>query len=128
MNMHIEFVPRPDRIHAVVSGAFDHADLPDALKTIFAASTKNRLFKIIIDSRTLEGEISLLARYDIGHIAAELQQEPVQLAVVASEQQVWPDRFGENVANNRGVRTKVTTDMSEALAWLQCDDASLPNK
>jgi hypothetical protein len=124
--MRIEFVPRPDHIHAVVSGAFDPAQLPDALKLIFATSSKNRLFKILIDGRTLEGEISLMARYDLGRIAAGLQEEPVQLAVVGTEQQVWPDRFGENVANNRGLRTKVTTDMAEALAWLHQTDTSPP--
>ena len=121
MTMHIEIDPRPDHLYAVVSGTFSHAQLPVALKDIFDASARYRLFKILIDSRTLEGEISLLARYDLGRIAAELQQEPVRLAVLARDDQVWPDRFGENVANNRGVRAKVTTDMAQALAFLHGD-------
>jgi len=121
--MRIEIDPRPDRLHAVASGLFDHAQLAAALTDIFAASSKHGLYRIIIDATALEGEISLMARYDLGRMAAELQREPVRLAIVGSEAQVWPDRFGENVANNRGVKTKVTTDVAEALEWLHCNAA-----
>jgi hypothetical protein len=126
MLMHIEIEPQPAHLHAVVRGTFDHTQLADMLKDIFAASSRLGLRKILIDSRTLEGEISLMARYDLGRIAAELQREPIRLAFVVSEDQIWPDRFGENVANNRGVRTKVSTDMAEALEWLHPDAASKP--
>jgi len=125
--MRIEIEPRPDHLLAVASGSFDHAQLADVLKDIFTASSRHGLRKILIDARTLEGEISLMARYDLGRIAAELQREPVRIAVVASEDQIWPDRFGENVANNRGVMAKVTTDIAEALKWLHPNAANKPN-
>ena len=124
--MQIEIEPQSDHLHVVVSGSFNHAQLADAVKDIFAASYRHNLRKILIDSRTLEGKISVKARYDAGRIAAELQRQTVRLAIVASEDQVWPDRFLENVANNRGVRTKVTTDMAEALEWLRTDAANQP--
>jgi len=116
--MRVEIVPQPGHLCAIVSGKFDREQIPDVLKEIFDASSRHGLRKILIDARTIEGEISLMARYDLGRIAAELQREPVRLAIVASEKQVWPERFAENVANNRGLPTKVTTDMAEALAWL----------
>ena len=120
--MHFKIEPQPDHLRTVVSGSFDHARLADTLQEIFAASSRHGLRKILIDIRTLEGDISLLARYDAGRIVAELQREPVRLTFVATEDQIWPDRFGENVANNRGVRTKVTTDLAEALQWLMLNE------
>ena len=124
--MPIEIEPRSDHIHVVASGLFDHAYLAIAMEAIFSASSRHGLRKILIDTRTLEGEISLMARYDLGRTAAELQREPVRLAFVVTQDQIWPDRFGENVANNRGVVTKVTTDIAEALEWLRRDPAGKP--
>ena len=126
MPMRTEIEPRLDHLLAIASGSFDHAQLEDTLKGIFAASSRHGLRKILIDTRTLEGEVSLMARYDLGRIAAELQREPVRIALVGVEAQLWPDRFAENVANNRGVRAKVTTDRAEALAWLHEDAANKP--
>lgn len=121
MRMHVKIEPWPDHLHVVVDGLFDHAQLADALKSIFDASSKHGLRKILVDSRALEGEVSLMARYDIGRIAAGLQREPVRLVMVASKEHIWPDHFGENVANNLGVKSKVTPDMAEAYAWLNED-------
>jgi hypothetical protein len=122
--MHLEIEPQPDHLLVVVSELFDHAQMADALNVIFAASTKHGLRKIIIDHTRLEGEFSLMVRYDFGRMLAEFQREPVRIAVVGTEDQVWPDRFAENVANNRGVKTKVSTDMTEALEWLHRDSVS----
>ena len=122
--MHIEIKLEPDYLVAVVSGGFDHARLADVLKDIFAASSKHGLRKILIDVRSLQGEISLMARYDLGRISAELQREPVRVAVVATENQIWPDRFAENVANNRGLKAKVTTTIAEAIEWLHSNAVS----
>ncbi len=37
-------------------------------------------------------------------------------AFIVSAKQLWPDRFAEQVANDRGIRAKVTADLTEALA------------
>ena len=121
MVMQVEIDPQTDHLLTVVSGSFDHAKLAAMLKDIFAASSCHGLRRILIDIRTLEGDLSVMARYDFGRIAAELQREPVRIAVLGTEAQLWPDRFAENVANNRGVQTKVSTDLVEALAWLNRD-------
>ena len=121
MVMHLKIEPRSDHLHAAVSGSFTHAQLADLLKEIFAASTQHGLRKILLDIGSLEGDIPLMARYDFGRMAAELQREPVRFVVVGSKDQMWPDRFGENVANNRGIAAKVTTNMEEALTWLRGD-------
>ena len=125
MPMHTEIEPRPNHLHAVVSGTFEPARLANMLKEIFAASTRHGLPKILIDISTLQGDISLMARYDRRlQKVAELQCEKVRLTIVGSKTQIWPDRFFENVANNRGVMTKVTLDMAEALEWLHADTAT----
>ena len=106
-----------------MAGPFDLTHFIDALKEIFAATYAHGLRRILIDARALEGEITLLDRFEMGRMGAELQREPVRVALIASVHHIWPDRFGENVANNRGLVTKVTTSEAEALAWLLRDAA-----
>jgi len=117
--MDVKIEPQPDHLYAVGSGSFDHAQLEGVLKEIFVAASTHGLRKILIDIRTVVGPISALARYEAGETAAKLQREPIRLVVLGSETHLWPDRFFENVANNRGVKTFVTTDMAEALRWLR---------
>ena len=121
LTMQLKIESRPDHLLAVVTGTFDKSQLSDHLKEIFTASARQGLRKILIDIRNLEGEIDLLARFDAGQLVADLQQEPVRLTILGTQEQLWPDRFFENVANNRGVRTKVSIDGAEALAWLHQD-------
>ena len=122
--MRVDIEPQPDYLLAVVSGLFDKAKLADMLKDIFAASSRHGLRKILVDIRALEGEITFIARYDAGQLVADLQREPVRLAMLGTSSQIWPDRFFENVAKNRGVETKVTLDKAEALEWLRRNAAS----
>jgi hypothetical protein len=120
--MVVKIEPHPDYLGAIVTGAFDPEQLDSALKEIFAVSVRHGLRKILIDIRQLEGNITVLARHDAGRIVAReasLQGRLYRLVVVGTEEQMWPDRFFENVANNRGIVTKVTLDMAEALAWLR---------
>jgi len=124
--MRIELESRPDHLYALATGSFDHAQLEGILKDIFAESSRQGLRKILIDIRTLEGNISVLARHDAGEMVAKFQREPVRLTIVGTKNQIWPDRFMENVANNRGVTTKVTIDMAEALEWLRRDAVHKP--
>jgi hypothetical protein len=50
---------------------------------------------------------------------------PLRLAVLGSEEIIDPQRFGESVARNRGMESKVTTDPAEAAAWLEVDPADI---
>jgi hypothetical protein len=110
---------RDDHLYVTSSGLFNHRSLPEMMKEIFVAGAKYKQRKILLDIRPLQGEISLLARYEFGTIMADLQRDPIEIAVLGRNDQIWPDRFAENVANNRGVRTKVITDMAEAAEWLK---------
>ena len=121
MNLKIE--PRPEYLLATLSGPFDLPQSLNAIREIFAACGSHGLRKILFDMRTVEGNLNLMDRFDLGRGAAELQRVPLRVAVLAREDQVWPDRFAETVANNRGLVTKVTTDQAEALAWLNRDAA-----
>src|ERR1700727_673956 len=105
----LKIEPRPDYIYAAVSGSFDLSQMVEAIKEIFAAAYAQGLRRILLDARAIAGEITLMDRCEMGGTGAESQREPVRVAFLASEHHVWPDRFGENVANNRGLSTKVTT-------------------
>ena len=110
--------PQTDHLHVVVSGVFNPKQLANSLKNIFTASSRHGLYKILIDIRAIEGEITFIARYEAGKVVADLQREKVQLVILGTQNQLWPDRFFENFANKQGVATKVTLEMAEALEWL----------
>jgi len=43
----------------------------------------------------------------------------IRVAIVGVEPLVDRDRFGQTVAQNRGLPVKITTRMEEALSWLE---------
>lgn len=116
--MQIKIEPQPGHLLAVLSGSFNRKKLANAVKNIFAASSRHGLSKMLIDIRTLEGEIDFIARYEAGKLVADLQRETIRLVILGNKDQLWPDRFFEKFANNLGVTTKVTVDRAEALEWL----------
>ena len=120
----LKIEPQPDYVLALLSGPFDLPHFINAAKEIFAATYARGLRRIVIDARALEGEITLMDRFEMARMGAEMQRQPLRLAFIASEHHIWPDRFGENVANNRGLATKVTTSETEALEWLHRDSVA----
>ena len=78
--------------------------------------------KVLVDARALQGEISILERFALGEDVAALTRGRIAIAIVDLPERVWPDRFVETVAANRGALIKVTTDYTEALAWLDAEN------
>jgi hypothetical protein len=73
--------------------------------------------RVLVDIRSLTGEISSLDRYRLGIYCAEKPNRPERLAVVAR-----PDAINwmfENVASNRGLPTCESADERYAESWLR---------
>ena len=62
---------------------------------------------------------SLMDRFEIARTVADLFSSGLKLALVAAPKQLTRDRFEENVMLNRGATVKISTDIQEALVWLQ---------
>ena len=127
---HIEV--RPTYIFTEMSGTFQLDKFKDLLKESLSACAEHDKSKLLIDIRTLEGEVAIFERYELATYFANLSQSDpktmeVQVAVVGYTPIVDPNRFGEKVAVNRGVNAKVTTDITEAYNWLQVDPVDKPD-
>jgi len=120
MKMNMEF--KPKYLHVVIEGLFNLQRAEAIFDTIITACSERGQSKVLIDVRKLKGEIPILDRYDFGKHMARVAAQVAGIAFVASEEQVLPDRFLENVASNVGVITLVTTDIDEATQWLGVSD------
>ena len=121
MPLDIEIEIQADVVCAKVSGAFDLDNAKTLFQKILQTAHKQCLNKILIDARSITGNISTMARFDFATFMSELFPIGIKIAIVGSTEVVWSDRFLENVANNRGVNTKVTTDITEAMDWLKAE-------
>jgi hypothetical protein len=74
---------------------------------------------VMVDVRSIEGQISFGDRFEFGATMAEvLVGKKIRLVFLCRADQVSPNRFLESVAVNRGAWLKVATDQSDALNWL----------
>jgi hypothetical protein len=126
MKMNFRIEPKDSYLYVAVGGSFEAGEALEISRQFFEACIEHQRTKVLIDVRTLGGEMSMLERWDYAVGVARMNLEyvtrgslpPVQLAYVASYPILDPNRFGETVALNRGVTVKVTDDFREAMSWL----------
>jgi hypothetical protein len=108
----------PKYLHVEVAGVFNLQRakvFTDEIKKVCAESGQS---KALVDARKVEGKISILDRYELGKYITHVRDTVTRIALVGPEEQMLSDKFLENVTNNLGVRTLVTTDIDEAIQWL----------
>ncbi len=79
--------------------------------------------KILIDARGVTGQIPFMDRYDSSKFLAEQVKERApgrikKVAMVFEAPMIDPSRFGQTVAINRGLNTKMFSEIDEAVEWL----------
>lgn len=73
---------------------------------------------ILLDCRGVTGRVPTMSeRYAISMAAVGLPHR-LRIAMLPRPEAVDPDRFGETVAQNRGLRFRVFTVEKEAVDWL----------
>lgn len=77
----------------------------------------------LIDISEMTGTVSIIERYDLSSFLADYRQtnapgKYLKIALTGHEPQIDSARFGQIVAQNRGVNLKVFTDIDKALGWL----------
>ena len=124
MSIEYQIDPKDGYLYAEVWGTFDLDQAKEMYPRIFDAIHEHAESKICIDFRRLEGDISILARYELGVLMAKVKakSQPIQIACIGTKKQVLRDKFLEMVAINRGVNIKIATDIEEALQWLGVKD------
>lgn len=125
MSLKYKITVKPSYLHVTFTGAFTINDAKHAFQEIFSSTTQHRLSKVLVDIRSLEGDMTTTERFELGeYIAQENCKYALQIGVLGVGSLVEPERFGELVARNRGANLKVVTDLQEILKWLDVEPAN----
>jgi hypothetical protein len=91
-------------------------------KDILAACEEEKVTKVLIDVRELEGRLSTMEAYAIPEqYFPKMRDRSVitRAALVDLKEFEHSDRFFENVAANRGFSLLIFSDPDEAVEWLK---------
>lgn len=112
-------------LNAVVIGKFDLAAAENEFDEILYEAVRNGASKVLIDGQQMTGRPGDFERFLYGEFVSTTTLETMKeynttlrFAYVLREPLRDPERFGENVAVNRGMDVKVFEDPNEAMQWL----------
>ena len=102
-----------------MQGDFRIHDLITAIHVIFDLAAKHKPRVLLCDARPVSGALSMSDRYEMATALVDrmlIANKRFQIVLCANEAQLDPDRFGQLVAQNRGMSLEIALDMDEALA------------
>ena len=115
-----------DILKAVVIGKFDLVAAENEFDEILYEAVQIGARKVLIDGQQMTGKPGDFERFLYGEFVANTTLEVMKeynthlrFAYVIHEPLRDPERFGENVAVNRGMDVKVFEDPNEAIQWLK---------
>lgn len=126
--MKMRFEIRKEADHTVVeaAGTYDDAGAREAIETAISTALAAGHRKLLVDARQVTGKPRTMQRFDLGQALARYYHEQrggkvLRIAIIGHEPLIDPERFGEVVANNRGLPLRSTTDLGEALRFLEIE-------
>jgi len=134
MRIQIEIRPERDFLKVVATGKFSLKEAERTFLEILEALILHQARKTIIDGRALIGKPATIERFCYGKFAANSVKmyharglHPfTKFAYVLIHPVLDPQRFGETVAVNRGMRIKAFDNPEDAFAWLDLAPALQP--
>jgi len=116
----LEFTAREGYLEARLSGDFRMERFKRQIETILQAAKDRGLGKILVDvTRMVRFEaLGTTDRFEMGAHAARVAGNVVTVAMLGTPPQLDRERFGEQVAQNRGLNLRVFVDEAAAVAWL----------
>jgi hypothetical protein len=121
-NMHFE----SGLLSAIGSGEFSLEGSKQVFLEMLAAVAQYKAEKVIFDGRKLRGKPNELERFLYAEFAARETHKLIQehkiaprFAYVIPAPLRDPNRFGENVAVNRGMNVRTFETMEDAVEWLE---------
>ena len=112
--------------NAVIVGPFDLPLAQHQFIELLDEAVRSGASKVLIDGRQITGNPTVFERFLYGTFAACATLEvlhthnlKLKFAYVIHEPLRDSERFGENVATNRGMEVRTFEDMNEAVQWLK---------
>ena len=112
------------------TGDFSLAEAEATFLDLLASLVEHNLTRVLVDGQQLIGQPELLERFYYGNFVADAVNRTVDdtgcamptFAYVLQEPTLDPNRFGELVAVNRGMRVKAFDNLQHARWWLGLAD------
>jgi hypothetical protein len=92
--------------------------IPQRFEQLAARCRLANLNRLLVDVTRARMPLSTLDKFEMGRRAVTFGRHGIQVAVVATPDQIDPHRFGELVAINRGVNIRLFTETRAAEEWL----------
>jgi hypothetical protein len=110
-----------------LKGVFEVNSLGVVIDKVLTEVAREQYARVLLDARGVKGAPSILERFQFATLfAANYLKARAQgsipscrFALLGEEPMVDPKRFGEKVANNRGLSVRVFLSESEAIEWLR---------
>ena len=124
MKIRYEVKKAADHTRVDAAGEFDVADARQVLAAAIEAALRHQHRKILVDCRQVTGTPSTLQRFEWAESVTRFYHRErsgvvIRMAIVGVEPLIDRDRFGQSIAQNRGLPVKITTKLEEALSWLE---------
>ena len=132
MSMHVEIRLDADLLRVNETGEFTLEEAKRTFVEMMEAIALNKTKRVLFDGRTITGNPQTIERFYYGEFAAQTVvryevrgvSPATPFAYVLREPVLDPEKFGETVAVNRGMRVKVFDNPEEALEWLGIPSAN----
>ena len=126
MNLSIQIEPKDAYLLVVVTGDFEIGKAKELSLQFLEACVTHKLSKVLIDIRPIQGNLTVMERWDYAIFMANQYLEHqiagrlnnLRLAYLGIQPVIDPKKLAETIAVNRGLNLKATTDLAEAFAWL----------
>ena len=135
MRMVLQMLSESGCLYAKASGEFSLGEAESTFLEVVEEMERCKAGKVLLDGRAVNGDPKTVERFYYGEFAAGAVAEyavrngcaPPEFAYVLHVPILDPNRFGETVAANRGMRLKVFDDLELARDWLGIGPASAPH-
>jgi hypothetical protein len=97
----------------------DLAEVEAYSLAILKAALETGANRVLCDERNLEYAISFIDTYKLAEYASGMAAHLARIAIVCNPAYINDGKFYETVASNRGLIVRVTTNMMEAIEWLE---------
>ncbi|MFZ1080414.1 MAG: hypothetical protein WAO19_00645 [Candidatus Kryptoniota bacterium] len=133
MKLSIQIEPKETYLYVLVTGTFELSEAMDLTVRVLDACVEHSLFKILVDQRSLQGEMSVMDRWRYAtfmarHIIERISKGTFpycRVAYVGNAPIIDPGGFAEMVMANRGIIAKATLDINEGLRWLGVESTTM---
>ncbi len=126
MTIELRVISDKEYIHATATGSFDMDEVGRHIKDVISRSFTLGKRKIVVDFSQLEGEIFPIQRALVGLSIAEIssqssdhQNDALRIAFVASKGYQTETAPGVAHLRKSGIDAMITTDLVEAISWIE---------